>query len=238
MFLIQPELIQPHPNVQNIAGESRESEDNGEFLGEFVGQDFENSSLLEDVDIKNHKENERLNILNQSSEEDNESGHQLIESSDDWDFVLNLAWVNSSTRMSNRHDGKSLLLFWDFLGMKSIQWETSTDETKQAVPVSVFVLAAMCWHQSLDAESPGDFAQSLGLRVRCHEDKHEWEFFSEKIEQRRVQRSDHKILRLNEFDCGGLDLDGEEENSFHETKMSRNFDLNTVEVPPEEFFVP
>jgi hypothetical protein len=83
MFLIQPELIQPHPNVQNIAGESRESEDNGEFLGEFVGQDFENSSLLEDVDIKNHKENERLNILNQSSEEDNESGHQLIESSDD-----------------------------------------------------------------------------------------------------------------------------------------------------------
>ena len=34
------------------------------------------------------------------------------------------------------------------------------------------------------------------------------------------------------------DLDGEEENSFHETKMSRNFDSNTVEVPPEEFFVP
>jgi hypothetical protein len=46
------------------------------------------------------------------------------------------------------------------------------------------------------------------------------------------------ISRLNEFDFEVIDLGGEEESNFHETKKSQNFDSNKVEVPQEEFFVP
>jgi hypothetical protein len=76
MFWIQLELIQHHLDAQNIEVEILESEDNDEYLEEFVAQDFENLSLLEDVGIKNHKENVHLNTLNQSSGEDIESVHQ------------------------------------------------------------------------------------------------------------------------------------------------------------------
>ena len=78
MFWIQLELIQHHLNVQNTAVENLESEDNDEYLEEFVAQDFENLRLLEDVGIKNHKENVHLNISNQSSGEDIESVHQSV----------------------------------------------------------------------------------------------------------------------------------------------------------------